>query len=127
GRSVRGPAAGAAPPRRSAETWLARLPGGASTPQRRGDGALLALALDRELHLVARLLLGDDVAHVGGALHVLAVDADDDVARLQACGLGTAAGHDLADERTVVRGHAEAIEDRRLQVAEVDGAHAEER
>src|SRR5687768_15897550 len=96
--------------------------GSAGDPSRaegRGDGALLALALDRELDLVTRGELADELTDVERALDRVVVDRDDHVTGLEPGLVGTAAGHDLAHERAGVARDVEALEDLGLHVVEV--------
>src|SRR5690606_7572531 len=96
----------------------------------RGAGLdLLPAAADREAHGVADVLAIEDAVDVERVLHLLAVDADDDVAEDQAA-VGVALGRaqaglggrrarlDLQDQRAL---DAEALEDLRVREVDAEG------
>src|SRR5882757_7541359 len=74
-------------------------------------GLLLALADDDDVDLLADRRVGDDAGEILRVLDVLAVELDDDVAGLDAGGLGRALVVDARDQRATRRLDVEALGD----------------
>src|SRR5690606_21763451 len=87
-----------------------RAPSASLAADLRGERLLLALSLDRDLDRVAGLVVADDLAELLVRGDVLAVDLQDDVARLEPRLVRPAAGHDVPDEGALLGLDLELLE-----------------